>query len=186
MSEQNIIFALVGKSKAGKTTLMMELLKKILTSIDVIKSTATREKRENDETEDLFYDLMNAEEFRRKIANGDFVEWIQNRNGNYYGLDRDTMHRVLSRTHGICALDEQGVLNLRHIGHYSVKAVKITPDGGDELRNAFYAAHSELKTQDDERENISINFSAIIINSFAKGGKEKALNELTAFIRKFG
>ena len=88
------------------------------------------------------------------------------------------MDEVTSVKHGICATTEHGVIALMRTG-YNVRAIKITPKHNqryDDLRRS---------REDKERAKLHITYQKEIINSFKKGGKEKAAKELIEYIKSF-
>ena len=57
----NTIFALVGGSRSGKSTLMKEVVRFIPDRVGIIKSFTTRARR--DAEDDIFYNFLTLEEF---------------------------------------------------------------------------------------------------------------------------
>lgn len=178
----NTIFALVGSSRSGKSTLIKEVARLIPDHVGIIKSFTTRARR-NTEEDDLFYDFLSLEEFNDRKKNNAFAECIEHA-GNYYGYEYATINAVLARKHGICAVVEYALADLVRAG-YAVAPIKITPVHSDAIRNAFYAKHAERESADAERAKIPVQFAAEIINSFEPGGKEKAIRDLIAFITSY-
>lgn len=176
------IFALVGSAHSGKTMLMKEMMRLIPERVGVIKSFTTRKHRGTEE-DDLFYDFLSPEEFREKKMNNAFAECIEHA-GNYYGYERATIDAVLAQKHGICAVVEYALPDLVCAG-YSVVPIKITPLHAERVRDAFYEKHQERKKADEERAKIPVDFAAEITNSFAPGGKERAVKELITFIENY-
>lgn len=176
------IFALVGSSRAGKSTLIHEAICAIPDRVGIIKSFTTRAHR-NTEDDDLFYDFLSLEEFETKKKNNSFAECIEHA-GNYYGYERTTIDAMLVEKHGICAVVEYALADLVRAG-YSITPIKITPHHSEIIRDAFYEKHHERRHADEERAKIPVVFATEIINSFDPGGKEKATRELIAFIENY-
>lgn len=176
----NTIFALVGSSRSGKSTLMKEAVRRIPDRVGIIKSFTTRAKRANEKDDDIFYDFLSLEGFEQKKKENAFAEYIEHA-GNYYGYERATIDAVLGEKHGICAVVEYALPDLMRAG-YSVAPIKITPLHSETTRDAFYEKHRERRQADEERAKIPVNFATEIINSFMPGGKEKAINDLVALI----
>ncbi|MEK7519863.1 MAG: hypothetical protein AAB581_01270 [Patescibacteria group bacterium] len=173
------VIGLVGKSKAGKSTLMKEVLRAV-PGLQVIKSITTRGWRENEE-DDLFYHFTSREAFEHKIAQGDFTVWMEHA-GNYYGYDRTIVRDILAQSLGICAITEDKALEFAQ--EFLLKAIKIVPEGGNEMREAFYATHPGRKEADEKREKVHIPLAGYLVNSFAPGGKEEATAALVLLIEK--
>lgn len=179
----NTIFALVGSSRSGKSTLMKETVRLIPDRIGIIKSFTTRAKRTNEKDDDVFYDFLTLEDFEKKRKNNEFAECIEHA-GNYYGYERATIDAALAQKHGICAVVEYALADLANAG-YDVAPIKVTPVHSEVVRDAFYAKHSERESADTERAKLPVQFAAEIINSFEPGGKEKAVHDLIAFIESY-
>lgn len=178
----NTIFALVGPAHCGKSILMKEVVRLIPGRVGIIKSFTTRQKRNNEE-DDIFYDFLTREELEKKRERGELAECIEHA-GNYYGYERATIDAMLAKKHGICAVVEYALIDLVHAG-YAVAPIKVTPLHSEAVSDAFYTRHQERRQADEERAKIPVDFAAEIINSFAPGGKEKAVDELIAFIESY-
>lgn len=175
----NTIFTLIGSSRSGKSTLIKEVISRIPEKVGIIKSFTTRTHRGIEE-DDLFYDFLSLDEFEEKKKNNAFAECIEHA-GNYYGYEYATIDAVLKEKNGICAIVEYALPDLMRAG-YSVAPVKITPVHSEKVRDAFYEKHQERRHADEERAKIPVTFAVEIINSFEPRGKEKAADELIAFI----
>ena len=164
---------LVGPSGGGKSVLIIEAIRKLNESLAIVKSTTTREKRSVED--ELFYDFVDFDDFLRKEK--EFIEIIRYA-GNYYGLLKKNADEVTSAKHGICATTEYGVIALMRAG-YNVRAVKIISKHHKEYNDRLRAR------EDKERAKLHITYQKEIINSFKKGGKEKAAEELISYIKGF-
>jgi guanylate kinase len=81
-------------SGAGKTTIgrgMLQMFPDLRFSI----SCTTRPPRP-DEVNGKDYQFISREEFEKRIAEGDFVEWVENY-GQFYGTSKKTMDAFLAR-----------------------------------------------------------------------------------------
>lgn len=166
------ILGLVGPSGSGKSTLILEMGKRFPERVAILKSLTTRAKRGPED--DLFYDFVSVEEMRRREANGRLVQ-ISEYAGNLYAHDREHADALLKDYLGICALVEQGVLNLRGAG-YEVKVIKIIPQKSDEVRD------EARRKADEERKKTELPADLVIENSFESGGFERAAALLSEYI----
>jgi len=172
---KNMIFALVGPSGSGKSTLIKEALDIIGNKIGIIRSLTTRVQK--DELDALFYNFVTQQDFSKRIFATELIEWTEYA-GNSYGYEKTTVDAVLKEKLGICASDEHGVIALMYAG-YRVKAIRIAP---------IYQKSpisDEREKADRERRKVHITYQKEIINSFLKGGKEKAVKELAGYIKNF-
>lgn len=80
-------------SGAGKSTVLMELNKKIPSLVYSISATTRAPRGEEKDGVDYFF--MTKDEFIAKRDNGGFVEWAQVHN-NYYGTPRDFIEKNLN------------------------------------------------------------------------------------------
>lgn len=126
------IIVISGPSGAGKNTVFEELLKKD-DSIAHTVSATTRKPRA-DETDGVDYYFISVEEFERRVANGEFIEYI-NYGGNYYGTLKSEVRRLsdLQKT-VILIIDVNGAINFKSIFPEAV-TVFLLPPSEDELKH---------------------------------------------------
>lgn len=101
-------------SGSGKTTIAREIMKRN-PSLAFSVSATTRPKREGEEDgRDYFF--LTDEEFRRRVAAGDFVEW-EEIYGNLYGTLREEVDRAMRNgRHLLFDVDVKGGLSIKR--HY--------------------------------------------------------------------
>lgn len=169
------IFGLVGQSGSGKTTLIQEVIARFPDAVGIVKSLTTRARRSPED--DQFYDFITVDEMRRREAAGKLIQ-VSEYAGNLYANDRSELDALLSEKFGINALVESGVNNLRHAG-YNVTVVKILPFHNPSLTD------KAREIADAQRAQTHLPADIVINNSFEPGGKEKAVQQLTNYIRSF-
>ncbi|MBT8231179.1 MAG: guanylate kinase [Saprospiraceae bacterium] len=81
-------------SGAGKTTIVRHLLEKYKEHLGFSISATTREKRPK-ETDGVDYYFLDHDTFKEKIKNGDFVEWEEVYENQYYGTLKSEIDRQL-------------------------------------------------------------------------------------------
>lgn len=100
-------------SGSGKTTIVRHLLK----TCDYLAfsiSATTRPIRTDREINGKDYYFLSADEFKKKIEDGEFVEWEEVYNGNYYGTLKSEIDRLWSLgKHVVFDVDVKGGLNLK-------------------------------------------------------------------------
>lgn len=92
MSIQGLYIVLSAPSGTGKSSIVREFMRKCPEIVFSVSYT-TRPPRP-DEEEGKDYHFISEQEFRRKIACGEFVEWVENY-GYLYGTHAPTITRVL-------------------------------------------------------------------------------------------
>ncbi len=151
------IFILYGPSRTGKSTLIKAATNAIPDSLEIIKATITRPRRD-EEDDDLFNYFITVKDFDKKMNDGLFVE-AAGYAGNYYGYEHQIIRNTLEHKHGICACTEDGILTLTN-AEYSLIPVKIAPVGAGciRIRDNFYEKFSECKIADQMRAKIPIDY----------------------------
>lgn len=98
--ENGILIVLTGRTASGKDTIQTSLLSRYPTLKRVVTTTSRRIRP--GERDGIDYHFLTAEEFKRKIATGDFLEYVEY-GGNFYGttkvelanaLKQDTIWRI--------------------------------------------------------------------------------------------
>jgi guanylate kinase len=111
---RGLIYVVSAPSGAGKTTLChkaVEALPGLVSSV----SFTTRPSRPG-EIPDQHYSFIDQDEFRARIAGGEFVEWAEV-HSNFYGTSRKRIESVINRGNDVILdIDVQGARNIRE--HY--------------------------------------------------------------------
>ena len=103
-----------GTTCAGKGTVIKKLL---ANHNDIVLSTSytSRPKRES-EIDGVDYYFVSKEEFERKIANGNFLEYAQVQYGSYYGTPKKEVLELLdSGKDVILEIDVQGAKQIKEL-----------------------------------------------------------------------
>lgn len=110
--EKNIVIV-SGPAGSGKDSLLAEVLK--LPHFTQVITTTSREKRVN-EREGQEYYFLSPEVFSQKIKNGEFLEYSQNENGAFYGVQKKHFEEALTQGKKLLwKLDWKGVQNAKKI-----------------------------------------------------------------------
>jgi guanylate kinase len=111
---QGLLMIVSAPSGAGKTSICREILQ-MLPNVRFSVSCATRSPRPG-ETDGKDYDFISTEEFRGRIARGEFVEWVENY-GQLYGTLKKTMNTFLKQGYDlILDIEPRGAKAIRE--HY--------------------------------------------------------------------
>lgn len=111
-TQKGKILIFTAPSGAGKTTIVRHLLSHF-PDLAFSVSATTRKKRPN-ETDGKDYYFLSQEDFKKKIAQGDFVEWEEVYPGGFYG----TLHSEINR---LWALDKAIVFDIEVKGATNLK-----------------------------------------------------------------
>jgi guanylate kinase len=112
MSLQNI-FIVSGPSGVGEDSVIDGLAKRL--PLERVITTTTREPREGESQGNPYY-FITHKKFEQKIQAGDFVEYAQEYNNNYYGVTQEEIKRVTeSRKIGIWKIEWKGVITAKKL-----------------------------------------------------------------------
>ena len=126
-----IIFS--APSGAGKSTLIGHLLERF-PQLEFSISATSRAPRGSEVNGKEYYFLSN-EEFKNKVAAGEFVEWEEVYAGTCYGTLRSELERIWNKGHVIVFdVDVKGGVNLKKIFGDDALSIFIMPPSVEELR----------------------------------------------------
>jgi len=110
---KNRLFIISGPSGAGEDSVIKGL--KEIMSIEAVVTTTTRPLRVG-ESQGIPYYFISKEEFVRGVEKGDFYEWAEEDGGNFYGVTKKEIERVMNLDKvGIWKVDYKGVVNIKKI-----------------------------------------------------------------------
>lgn len=123
--ETKKIFIISGPSGAGEDSVIKGLEK--IMPIEYIVTTTTRPMRPG-EVDGKSYYFISREKFKKGIEDGNFIEWAQHYNDNFYGVTRDEISRVArSGKIGIWKIDYKGVESVKKMYPDIVAIFLISP-----------------------------------------------------------
>ena len=109
-------------SGAGKSTIVRYLMQQDL-RLEFSVSATTREPR-GDEKHGKEYYFIPVDEFRRRINQGDFIEWQEVYKDQYYGTLKEELERItINGNNVLFDVDVNGGINLKKI--FGTKAISI-------------------------------------------------------------
>jgi guanylate kinase len=154
-----IIFS--APSGSGKTTLVRHVVKAIPEHIEFSISATSRTKR-GVEVNGKDYYYLSVEEFKRKVANNEFLEWEEVYAGTHYGTLRAEVERIWAKGKAVIFdIDVEGGLNLKNQFRENALGIFVMPpsikileerlhsrstDSKDSIARRIAKAEKELKT----------------------------------------
>ena len=179
------LFVISGPSGAGKGTLLAELRKQ-RPDLGLTVSATTRSPRPG-EVDGTSYYFLSDEEFRRRIAAGEFVEWAEV-HGHLYGTLVSEVKRLLAKGHSlVLEIDVQGALNVRKVYPDAV-LVFIEPPSLQVLEERLRGrgpedeASIELRLKNARHEmELADQYDVRIVNNTV----DRAAQELGSVMRRF-
>lgn len=121
-------------SGCGKSTIINAILAKGEIDMEFSISATNRSPREG-EAHGVNYYFLTTEDFRRRIADGEFVEYEEVYPGRYYGTLRSEVDRILDGGHNcILDIDVKGALNVKRIYGDRALSIFIMPPSVETLR----------------------------------------------------
>jgi guanylate kinase len=163
-----IIFS--APSGSGKTTVVRHLLTKF-PQLEFSVSSTSRKKRA-DEIEGKDYYFLTLDEFKRKLANGEFIEYEEVYEGRFYGTLKSEAERIWNEGKIIVFdVDVKGGLRLKETYKEQAMSVFIMPSSlGELLRRLIARATESLEDIEkrvkraDEELSYAGSFDKIILN----------------------
>jgi len=107
------VLVVTGPSGAGKGTLIRELVARV-PAIEATVSATTRARRRGEEDGREYWFLTN-EDFSRRVAAGEFLEWVEYVSGHRYGTLRSELDRIAANGRvPLLELETEGALRVKH------------------------------------------------------------------------
>ncbi len=140
MSHKLIVFT--APSGAGKTTLVKHLIQHNK-DLQFSVSATTRTRRPN-EVDGQDYYFIGREEFLRRRANNEFLEWQEVYDGNFYGTLLSEIQRIFALNKSVLFdVDVKGALNIKkHYGNLAL-TVFVRPPSIEVLRDRLLGRNTE-------------------------------------------
>ena len=137
-------------SGSGKTTIVRRLLSQMDTLTFAVSATTRRQREGEEDGRDYYF--LPPEEFKRRVAEGEFVEWEEVYHNTFYGTLRSELERLWADgRQPLFDLDVQGGLTLKKKFGEQALLVFIMPPSLEVLRSRLEARGSEPPDIIEER-----------------------------------
>ena len=141
--EEGKFYTLLGASGSGKSTIINYLLKQDLHLHFSISATSRAPR--GTEKNGVEYYFLTPEEFRSRIANGDFLEYEEVYTDKYYGTLKSEVERILNEGDNVIFdVDVVGGCNIKKFYGERALSVFIQPPSVEELRKRLVGAEQML------------------------------------------
>ena len=181
-----IIFS--APSGSGKSTIIQSLLQRDLNLSFSISATSRAPR--GTEKNGVEYYFISPEEFRQRIANGEFLEYEEVYAGKYYGTLKSEVERILdSGRNVIFDVDVVGGLNIKKYYGDQALALFIQPPSIEELKrrlnhratDAPEVIASRIAKAEYEL-SFAPKFDCIIVNDILEKAQEEAYQTIRQFL----
>jgi guanylate kinase len=143
MNQPGKLVILSAPSGAGKTTIMQHLLEKFPGHLEFSVSATSRPMRK-DEAEGVDYYFISVDEFKKRIANDEFIEWEEVYKDNFYGTLKKEIERIWRLgKHVIFDVDVKGGINLKKQFGEKALAIFVMPPSIQHLEDRLKKRETE-------------------------------------------
>ncbi len=143
-----IIFS--APSGSGKSTIIRQLMQRV-PNLHFSVSATSRPPR-GTEKNGVEYFFLTPEDFRQKIARGEFLEYEEVYADLFYGTLKEQVDRKLERGENvICDVDVKGALNIKRCYGSGAISLFIQPPSIEELRRRLENRHTDLPEMIEKR-----------------------------------
>lgn len=179
------LFIISGPSGSGQDSII-EGLKEYF-PIERVITTTTRAMRPGETSGNPYY-FTTPEDFQKRIANKEFVEYAKQYNGNFYGVTQKELDRVAqSGKIGIWKIEYQGVISAKNLFPEIIAILITVPDLSileNRIRHRDNAGEEYIQERMDysekwiQHEDI---YDYIVVND--DGKLDKAIKEVAEIIK---
>jgi guanylate kinase len=188
MDSKLIIFS--APSGSGKSTIINYLLTQNL-GLEFSISATSRPPR-GQEQNGVEYYFLTPDEFRAKIANGEFLEYEEVYQDRFYGTLKSEVDRIAAKGHvAVFDVDVVGGVNIKKFYGERALSIFIQPPSIEVLRQRLEGRNTDTPAQIDERlakAELELayapNFDVIVVNDNIKLSKPETLKIIQDFLSK--
>jgi len=186
MGTKVLIFS--APSGAGKTTLVHNLLVDNKFKLKFSVSACSRKMR-GAEVNGKDYYFLSVDEFKSKIQNGEFLEWEEVYQDNYYGSLKSEVERIGNEGNNVVFdVDVKGGINIKKYYKQDALAIFVMPPSIEELEKRLLKRSTDnedaIKTRIEKAKyeiSFAKEFDVVIVND----DLEKAIKEVRDIVSEF-
>ncbi len=189
MQGKVIIFS--APSGSGKSTIinwLMQEHKELKLSFSI---SCTSRKPRGNEKDGVEYFFVSPEEFRARIANGDFLEYEEVYADRFYGTLKAQVEEQLERGENVVLdVDVKGGCNIKKFYGDKALSVFIQPPSVEELRNRLNGRGTDAPEVIDDRIkraefelSFADKFDSVVVNDNLQAAQQKTLDTISAFLK---
>ena len=138
------------------------------------------------------YCFLTPEEFKAKIANGEFLEYEEVYENRFYGTLKSQVEKQLNAGQNVVFdVDVKGGVNIKKFYGKDALSVFIQPPSIEELRKRLVGRATDSPEAIEERLSkasyeltFANQFDTIVVNDDLETAKQKALQVIESFINK--
>ena len=181
-----IIFS--APSGSGKSTIINALMERDLHLVFSISATSRAPRGE--EKHGVEYYFLSAEEFRTRIAAGEFLEYEEVYPDRFYGTLRSEVESRLERGERVVLdVDVNGGLRVKQMFGSQALAMFIQPPSIDELRRRLESRGTDAPEVIEDRLkraayelSLASQFDTVVVNDDLERAKAEAYDKIKVFV----
>lgn len=188
MAGKLVIFS--APSGSGKSTIINYLLQQHLDLCFSISATSRAPRGEEKDGKEYYF--LSPDEFRRRIAAGDFLEYEEVYPDKFYGTLKSEVERILNEDKNVIFdVDVLGGCNIKQFYGERALSVFIQPPSIEELRRRLVGRGTDALEVIENRIaraeyelSFADKFDVVIVNDKLDEAERQALQTLKAFLGK--
>ena len=190
MQGKVIIFS--APSGSGKSTIINWLMQEHMELNMAFSISCTSRQPRGQEQDGVEYFFVSPDEFRRRIANNEFLEYEEVYADRFYGTLKAQVEKQLEKGENVVLdVDVKGGCNIKSIYGDKALSLFIQPPSVEELRKRLVGRGTDAPEVIEDRIkraefelSFAGRFDHVVINDNLDTAKEDALKTISAFINK--
>lgn len=190
MQGKVIIFS--APSGSGKSTIINWLMQEHKELNLAFSISCTSRQPRGTEKDGVEYFFVTPEEFRKRIADGEFLEYEEVYADRFYGTLKAQVEKQLAKGENVVLdVDVKGGCNIKKFYGDKALSVFIQPPSIEELRNRLNGRGTDTPEVIEDRIkraefelSFAPKFDCVVVNDDLKNAQQKALETIADFLNK--